>query len=59
MIISKTFVIGKFKSMGGGIDYGIYFNFDTNRKILEISNEPSCDECTPFEDIIEAINRIK
>ena len=24
----------------GGIDYGIYFNFDIDRKTLEISNQP-------------------
>ena len=42
-----------------GVDYGIYFNFDTRRKKLEISNEPSCEDCTPLDDIIEAINNIE
>ena len=42
-----------------GVDYGIYFNFDTRRKMLEISNEPSCEDCTPLDDIIEAINNIE
>jgi hypothetical protein len=42
----------------GGIDWGIYFNFDVNRKTLEISNQP--DECANdslcLDEIIDAIN---
>ena len=42
----------------GGIDYGIYFNFDTERKTLEICNQP--DECADdsfsLSEIIEEIN---
>lgn len=42
----------------GGIDFGIYFNFDVDRKVLEISNQP--DECAEdsfdLDDIIEIIN---
>lgn len=43
----------------GGVNCGVYFNFDTRRKMLEISNEPSCDDCTPLDDIIKAINNIE
>ena len=35
------------------VDYGIYFNFDVDNKILEICNEPACDDCTSLDDIIE------
>lgn len=38
------------------VDYGIYFNFDVDNKILEICNEPACDDCTSLDDIIEMIN---
>lgn len=42
----------------GGIDYGIYFNFDTERKTLEICNQP--DECADdslcLDEIIDEIN---
>ena len=41
------------------VDYGIYFNFDTRRKMLEISNEPSCEDCTPLDDFIKAINNFE
>lgn len=43
----------------GGIDYGIYFNFDLERKELEISNEPSYgyDDTLGLDEIIEEINR--
>ena len=42
----------------GGIDYGIYFNFDIERKELEISNQPSCgyDDSLGLDEIIEEIN---
>lgn len=42
----------------GGIDYGIYFNFDIERKELEISNQPSCgyDNSLGLNEIIEEIN---
>lgn len=40
----------------GGIDYGIYFNFDIKRKELEISNQPQYDETLYLDDIIEKIN---
>ena len=43
----------------GGIDYGVYFNFNSDERILEISNCP--DEYADYEDmdldeIIDAIN---
>ena len=42
----------------GGIDYGIYFNFDVERKELEICNQPSCgyDDSLGLDEIIEEIN---
>lgn len=42
----------------GGIDYGIYFNFDLERKELEISNAPSYgyDDSLGLDEIIEKIN---
>jgi hypothetical protein len=42
----------------GGIDYGIYFNFDVERKELEISNQPdiSADDSLYLDEIIEEIN---
>ena len=40
----------------GGIDYGIYFNFDIKRKELEISNQPQYDDTLYLDDIIEKIN---
>lgn len=42
----------------GGIDYGIYFNFDIERKELEISNQPSYgyDDSLGLDEIIEEIN---
>ena len=43
----------------GGIDYGIYFNFDIEEKELEICNQPArgYDDSLYLEDIIELINR--
>lgn len=41
-----------------GIDYGIYFNFDVYNQIIEICNNPTCDDCTPLNDVIEMINDI-
>ena len=42
----------------GGIDYGIYFNFDLEQKELEISNQPDryADDSLCLEEIIELIN---
>lgn len=41
----------------GGIDYGIYFNFDIENKELEISNQPQYDESLNLDEIIAAINK--
>jgi hypothetical protein len=41
----------------GGIDYGVYFNFDLEDKELEISNQPYYGvETSYLEDVIDAIN---
>lgn len=41
----------------GGIDYGIYFNFDLEDKELEISNQPFYGTETVYlEEVIDAIN---
>ena len=42
----------------GGIDYGIYFNFDLEQKELKISNAPSYgyDDSLGLDEIIEEIN---
>ena len=42
----------------GGIDYGIYFNFNVERKELEICNQPArgYDDSYYLDDIIEMIN---
>jgi hypothetical protein len=40
----------------GGIDYGIYFNFDIKNKELEICNQPQYDESLGLAEIIEEIN---
>lgn len=44
----------------GGIDYGIYFNFDINNKELEISNQPDmiAEDSLCLDEIIEIINNI-
>lgn len=41
-----------------GIDYGIYFNFDLERKELEICNQPGYgyDDSLYLDEIIERIN---
>ena len=43
----------------GGIDYGIYFNFNIEEKVLEICNQPdsSADDSLDLDEIIEVINR--
>lgn len=40
----------------GGIDCGIYFNFDIDNKILEISNQSTYNEEMYLDDIIDVIN---
>lgn len=42
----------------GGIDYGIYFNFDIERKELEICNQPGYgyDDSLYLDEIIDLIN---
>lgn len=40
----------------GGIDYGIYFNFDIENKKLEICNQPQYDESLYLDEIIKEIN---
>ena len=43
----------------GGIDYGIYFNFDLEEKELEICNQPGYgyDNSLYLDEIIEEINK--
>lgn len=40
----------------GGIDYGIYFNFDTDNNTLEICNSPDGEDNLTLDDIITLIN---
>ena len=40
----------------GGFDYGIYFNFDTHNKELEICNQPQYEESFYLDEIIDKIN---
>ena len=42
----------------GGIDYGIYFNFNVEEKELEICNQPArgYDDSYYLEEIIDMIN---
>ncbi len=40
----------------GGIDYGVYFNFDIDNKELEICNCPRYDDSLNLYEIIELIN---
>ena len=42
----------------GWIDYGIYFNFDIDNKVLEISNQPIGKEEMYLDDIIDTINEM-
>ena len=42
----------------GGIDYGIYFNFDIDNMELEISNQSSHNDILDLDNIIEKINEI-
>ncbi len=39
-------------------DCEIYFNFDVYNQIIEVCNNPTCDDCTPLDDVIEIINNI-
>ena len=43
----------------GGIDYGIYFNFNLKDKELEICNQPGYgyDDSLYLDEIIEIINK--
>lgn len=42
----------------GGIDYGVYFNFDLEKKELEICNQPFYKmETTDLDTVIDAIHR--
>lgn len=41
---------------GGGIDYGIYFNFNIEKKELEICNQPRYVESLDLDEIIDLIN---
>ena len=43
----------------GGIDYGVYFNFDIESKELEISNQPQYQEGLDLDEIIAEINSYK
>lgn len=38
------------------IDSGIYFNFDADNEVLEISNSPADDDIMALDDIITVIN---
>ena len=40
----------------GGVDYGIYFNFDLEEQELEICNQPRFKESLYLDGIIEVIN---
>ena len=37
----------------GGIDYGVYFNIDVERKELEICNQPNGDGEDSLDDVLE------
>lgn len=37
----------------GGIDYGIYLNINTDRKEIEICNQPDGDGSDSLHDVIE------
>lgn len=40
------------------IDCGIYFNFDIYNQIIEVCNNPTCDDCTSLNAVIKLINDI-
>lgn len=40
----------------GGIDFGIYFNFNTDNNTLEICNSPDGEDNLTLDDIIAIIN---
>ena len=40
----------------GPIDYGIYFNFNTDNNTLEICNNPDGEDNLTLDDIITLIN---
>lgn len=40
----------------GGIDFGIYFNFDTDNNTLEICNSPDGEYNLTLDNIIAIIN---
>lgn len=40
----------------GGVNYGMYLNFDFNNRELEISNEPCVEDTCCLDDIIEVMN---
>lgn len=48
--------MNEIRILTGGIDYGIYFNFDIDNKILEISNQSTYNEEMYLDDIIDVIN---
>lgn len=39
-------------------DCEIYFNFDIYNQIIEVCNNPTCDDCTSLNAVIELINDI-
>lgn len=43
----------KVRINAGGIDYGIYFNIDVDRKELEISNQPRGNGDDMLDDVFE------
>ena len=41
----------------GGMNYGIYFNFDIENMELEICNQPDYNEVLSLDEVIEEINK--
>lgn len=41
----------------GGMNYGIYFNFDIENMELEICNQPDYNEVLNLDEVIEEINK--